>query len=318
MAEVRLVEDPAECRRLWQRVMPAELVTDEWSFRACFEAAYRRPRCFIVAEDGAGICGLLPLSWIEEAGYYGYFPGETWQGKTWLEQNRLIARDGQVLSAMLAACPGRYHLRYLLAGGVAPAAPVDEIGYVFSPRQYDYEMDGYFREFSSKSARRIRAEIDALMQRDGHLRHDAASDFDLLVELNLRRYGPDSYFADRRFRDGFGAVMRWLSERGRLRLTTVILAGEVAAVDLGCVYRGVYTLLGGGTNACFPGVAKLINVHHMEYACRQRLEQVDFLCGDFYWKTQFHLTPRPLHLLSDLTPSSACLSEVTVEHAAHG
>ena len=90
MSHVRIVDDPIECRQLWECVMPAELVTDDWSFRACFEAQYRRPSCFIVAEDGVRICGLLPLSWIEEADCYGYFPGETWHGKTWLEQNRLI------------------------------------------------------------------------------------------------------------------------------------------------------------------------------------------------------------------------------------
>ena len=69
---------------------------------------------------------------------------------------------------------------------------------------------------------------------------------------------------------------------------------------MACLYRGTYTVLAGGTAAAFPGVAKLINFHHLERACRERFQLVDFLCGDFTWKIMFHLTPRPLYLLSNL------------------
>jgi hypothetical protein len=88
----------------------------------------------------------------------------------------------------------------------------------------------------------------------------------------------------------------------------VLINDEPAAVDMGCLYNGVYTLMAGGTNSRFPGVAKLINLHHMERACRERMHQVDFLCGDFNWKKLFHLTPRPLFKLSNLhtdTPVAA-------------
>ncbi|UCF93222.1 MAG: GNAT family N-acetyltransferase, partial [Desulfobacterales bacterium] len=100
--------------------------------------------------------------------------------------------------------------------------------------------------------------------------------------------------------ESFRSLAHFLQAKGWLRFTTVLIAGEPAAVDLGCLYRGVYTLLAGGTNLHFPGVAKLINLHHMQRACRERMQQVDFLCGDFNWKKLFHLTPRPLFLLSNL------------------
>ena len=74
---------------------------------------------------------------------------------------------------------------------------------------------------------------------------------------------------------------------------------------MGCLYGGVCTLLAGGTNKAFPGIAKLINVHHMMRGCRERMECLDFLCGDFSWKKLFHLTPRPLYLLSNVS-HAAC------------
>ena len=64
---------------------------------------------------------------------------------------------------------------------------------------------------------------------------------------------------------------------------------------MGALWKGTYTVLAGGTDADFPGVAKLINLHHVEWACLQRLTMVDFLCGNFNWKEGFHLTPRRLY-----------------------
>jgi hypothetical protein len=268
--------------------------------RGCFHEHYRRPACFVVARDGEQLCGLLPLSWIEETGRYGYFPGETWKGRTWLEQNRILARDADVLQRLLAHIPGKYQLRYLLPEGVADAdgCVIDEVGYLFHPPRYDYDLENYYREFAHRNVKRLRREVAALAERLT-VRHDHAADLEPLVALNTSRFGVASYFADPRFTASFRTLVGLLRDRGWLRLTTILDGDTEAAVDLGGVYRDAYTLLGGGTHAAYPGVAKLINLHHMERACRERLTQVDFLCGDFSWKTLFHLSPRPLYMLAD-------------------
>ncbi len=300
MLHIECVDDLRACRRLWEQAFPREYLTDLWDVRGCFHEHYRRPACFVVARDGEQLCGLLPLSWIEETERYGYFPGETWKGRTWLEQNRILARDADVLPQLLARIPGQYQLRYLLPENVADAqgSVIDEIGYLFHPPRYDYDMERYYREFAHRNVKRLRREVTALAQRLS-FRHDHAADLEALIELNLGRFGDASYFADSRFTESFRTLMAWLRERGWLRLTTILDGDTAAAVDLGGVYGGAYTLLGGGTHADYAGVAKLINLHHMEHACRERYTQVDFLCGDFSWKTLFHLTPRPLYMLAD-------------------
>jgi len=309
----RAVTDPDECQGAWKRAVPAEMVSDLWEVRDCFQRHFRRPAHFIVAEDGptnGEVRGFLPLSWIEEVHCYGYFPGETWHGKTWLEQNRIVAADEDTLAELLGNCPGDYHLRYLIPRdyGDSDHQAVDEVGYLFLPPQYDYDMENYFQEFSHKSAKRIRRELDAFSASGVSYRHDELSDFDWLVELNVGRFGKDSYFYDLRFREGFRSLMHFLHDKGWLRLTALLIGGETAAVDIGCVYRGTYTLLAGGTHDGHPGVAKLINVHHMTRACQERFEAVDFLCGAFSWKQLFHLKPRPLYLLSSV-PAEVSLPE---------
>ena len=201
---------------------------------------------------------------------------------------------------MLSPCK----LRYLLPWGEPEESDftVDEVGYLFLPSRYDYDLKNYYEEFSHKSLKRIRKELAGLEAQGITYRYDTFSDFDLMMEMSLQRFGSSSYFCDDRFRMSFQSLARLLAELGWLRFTTVLIGGEPAAIDMGCVYRNVYTVLAGGTTARFPGVAKLINLHHLEKACAERFDHIDFLCGDFHWKTMFHLTPRPLYLLSNLTP----------------
>ena len=294
---INTVADLSHCRQLWRRLVPVQSLFDLWEVRACFQEQYGyRPR-FLVAEDGSGVHGLLALSEIEDHGYCGCFPGETWGGKTWLEQNRIIADTAEVRQQLLEACSTETHLRYLVMEEDASEqiCDVDEIGYLFHPAEYDFCFENYLQAFSGKSRKRLRRELADLEAGGVAYRHDDSHDIDRLFDLNLQAFGGRSYFADERFLSAFRSLVQLLSDRGWLRITTVILDGAVAAIDMGAVYRGAYTVLAGGTDTRFPGVAKLINLYHMELACRERLHAVDFLCGDFGWKERFHLTARPLY-----------------------
>jgi len=304
MGSVRVVGDLEECESLWRTAFEERTLYDLWEVRLLFHKTFQRPLHFVVMEENGIVAGMLPLSWIEESHGFGYFPGETWHGKTWLEQNRILCRDENMMDELLSQCNADYHIRYLRSVPCLPLADqkVDEIGYLFYPPRYEYDFENYFEEFSGKSAKRLRRELADFMGRGISFRHDAPSDFDDLVGLNLERFGEHSYFHDPRFEAGFRALQEFLLEKGWLRMTTVLVNDTVAAVDMGCVRQGVYTLLAGGTHGGFPGVAKVINLHHMKWACQEKMKEVDFLCGDFSWKTLFHLSKKPLYLLSSSIP----------------
>ena len=299
MYHIRVVTDRGECRSLWEKVFPREFVSDLWEVRECFDRHYRHEPCFIAAEDRGEVRGLLPLSLNGDSGLYNFFPGETWAGKTWLEQNRIVTDSQRMLRDMLAAVPGPYHLRYLRPAAAAanPYEQVDEIGYLFCPPKYGCDMDRYFGEFSHKTAKKLRRELAGWDERNISWRFDDPNDFELLVAMSIGRYGQSSYFYDPRFLDSFRHLRDFLAGRGWLRMVTIMVDGTPAATDLGSVYNGTLTMLAGGTHGDYPGVAKLINVHHMTWACEQKLDRVDFLCGDFNWKAMFHLSPVPLYLL---------------------
>ena len=304
MISVRVVSDNAECRALWQKMIPQEYLSDLWQVRESFHRHYQRDHFFVVAEENNQPVGLLPLSWIPEESYYGYFPGEVWHGLTWIEQNRLIARDQEVFDFMfdwLHKQKISYHLRYLLESPFMDQnnSAVDEIGYLFHPPKYDYQMDKYFEEFSRKSYKAIHKEIKNFEEQGLNYRTDCLEDFEEMIRLNKDRFGESSYFTDERFSAGFRDVMRFCHANGMLRMVTANVRNEIAAVDMGIVYNGTYTLLAGGTNENFRGIAKIINLYHMQHSCLEQFQLVDFLCGNFSWKTMFHLTPRPLYLMSN-------------------
>lgn len=304
MLKVRAVEELEECSRVWKKVWPQKCFFDLWHVRACFASSYKRRPYFVVVEQDRNIVGLLALSWVEGSQYFGHFPGETYQSKTWLEQNRIPAQSPEILSVLLDNVPGPYHLRYLagntLLKDLSPLA-VDEVGYLFFPGNYDFSFQTYMQSFSGKSRKKLGRELAGLEELGVSYRFNHVADIQQLYQMNLDSFGLWSYFADPRFLASFEKMIQWLSQHNMLRITTLMLGGTVAAIDIGAVWENTYTVVAGATDPEFPGVAKMINFHHLQWSCKQRFKNVDFLCGDFGWKKRFHLTSRPLYEINRQT-----------------
>ena len=281
---------------------------DMWSVREAFALSYSRPPYFIVAERGAKVSGLLPLCWIEESQCFGYFPGETWRGKTWIEQNKLWATGHNTARMLLEAVPEAAHLRYLTEEpwhSDEEAVSEDEVGYLFYPGHYHFDSKRYWMEFSRKSRKQLAREMATISSMGASFRYDHLPDVSIMFRMNLDSFWEHSYFKDPRFLGAFETLINRLRKSGMLRITTVLLGGKVAAVDIGAVWNNTYTVLAGGTHPDFTGVAKLINFHHIDWACKKRFDSVDFLCGDFGWKKRFHLAARPLFEIRLPAPDTA-------------
>ena len=298
MGSIRICDDLEQCKLLWQEALRGDSVFHLWEIRDCFQHTFHRTPFFIVCEDADGLSGLLPLSRVDETGTFAFFPGETWHGRTWLEQNRIVARSPEVFQALLEAVPADAHIRYVEGECIPPSsigASVDEIGYLFLPKKYAFSFEAYLSGFPRKTLKRLQRELNSLRERGVTFRHNCRRDIEQLFRMNVEAFGEDSYFYDSRFLHGFERLIAELDRRGALRVTTALVSGTIAAIDVGAVWRKAYTVLAGGTNPDFPGVAKLINFHHLEVACHEHFDSVDFLCGDFGWKRRFRLVARPLY-----------------------
>jgi len=291
-----IITDPERCRQAWEKYWPVQDIFDIWAVRQCFNTAFKRPLSFHLIEDKGRVVGFLPLSIVEETGEYVFFPGETWRGKTWLEQNRIIAQSPDVFNTLCDSVPGPLNLRYLrghpFLDGLAQARP-DETGYLFYPRIYDFSMDNFWLTFPGKTRKKLKADVKKMEARQLTWRYNHLPDLAEMFRLNMAAFTSDSYFSDARFYRSFERFAAYLKDMGMLRVTTAIVEEKIAAVDMGAVFNNTYTVVAGGTHPDFPGIAKVINLHHLEWACHNRMEAVDFLCGSFNWKERFHLSPRP-------------------------
>jgi len=297
MAKTRFVTDLESCRALWKALIKPKNVFDLWSFRSCFQKHFRSRPSFLVLEDNRGIVGMVPICYAEEQDMFLFFPGEVWKGKTWIERTAIHLRDDHRLSNLFNACPERTYLRYidLPNGHVPETLSVDEIGYVLYPERLHFEMSHYRERFSGKKIKSLMKTIESLVCQNSTFHMNRLEDFDLLVNMSLNRFGPDSYLWDERFRDGFREVMLFLYRRGLLRMVSLEIRGKTVAIDLGALWNNVYTVFLGGTDPETPGVAKVMNMHHIEFAFQQGLSKIDFLCGDFHWKKLWHLDEEPLY-----------------------
>jgi hypothetical protein len=295
--KVRICADLEEGRRFWRKLWTQQNLFDLWEIRLCFQKFFERLPHFIVAEEQNRPVGFLPLSWIEEADSFGYFPGETWGDRTWLEQNRIPAAWLPVRQALWDAAPENTELRYLHQETATslPGMSIDEIGYHFYPQRHHYDFDDYWMLFSRKSRKQIRRELEKFEAMGCQYHLNSWEDITWMFEANLKTYGTSSYFYDSRFMNGFDSMLSFLARHRMLRVTTIRIHGRRAAVDVGAIFRNRYTVLAGGTDPEFLGIAKMINLFHIKWGCTQHFERIDFLCGDFGWKKRFHLHPHPLY-----------------------
>ena len=302
MLRIQAFQDLESCVQLWERFWAKRCVFDLWEVRSCFMRHYNRRNFFFVSESPRGKHNFMPLSWIDEEEYFGQFPGETWKGKTWLEQNKIITADPKFLDALMENLGGKILIRYIadteLFSFYDNMFSLDEVGYLFIPAQYGYSFDNYFKTFSKKTRKKLNHELKMLHERNVHYRYNYMPDIDWMFQKNLSVYEDDSYFYDRRFLRAFIDIIEFLKNNDLLILSSVLIGERLAAVDVGALWNNHYTVLAGGVDREFQGIAKLINFHHLELACKGKFDVVDFLCGDFNWKSRFHLTPRPLYKLS--------------------
>jgi hypothetical protein len=285
-----------ECERLWHLLIRPKSISDLWEFRLCFQRYFDHRPCFLLLEDREGIAGMVPLSYVENMDLFVFFPGELWKNKTWIERTPIYVREPSLFPEVLRSCPDRTYLRYMdvLESLDVSGFSVDEIGYVLYPRDLGLDLTRYRARFSNKKIKAILKEIRSYTENTASFHLNRLEDFDRIVDMSVKYYGKDSYLHHSRFREGFRDIMYFLQHGGWLRMISLEIQGETVAVDLGALWRGTYTVFLGGADRGFPGVAKAMNMHHIEFACEKGISKVDFLCGDFHWKKLWHLDPEPL------------------------
>lgn len=309
-----------EIEAVWRSLMPASHLFNNWDVRLAFHNAFQREPLGIIARRDNMPVGILPLSFIPDAGYYGYFPGETWQDKTWLEQNIIPYDRPDLLRLLWDAAPFNTNLRYLRYSSASNiyGFEKDEYNYFIHPGRYHYNMDNFFQSFNGKSRKKIFHEINRYEESSTRILNGLQRDIDWMISENLKTFGDLSYFADRKFQKGFSNLIDFLVRINALIIFKIEFQGKVAAVDVGALYKNTYTIIAGAVDREFPGISKIINLHHIRWGFNQKFWILDFLCGDFNWKKRFRLMESPLFRVHKGSPAVSraaeyCMTETVFE-----
>ena len=205
MIRKKVITDFEACARLWNSLIPAHHLSDLWEVRLCFHRHYRNRLHFLLFEDRRWIVGMLPFVYLVEGDKYVFFPGETWNGKTWLERTPIFCRRPEDFGHLLSECPDRTYLRYIDSEQSSSAAEldVDETAYLLYPPEFNFDLAIYYQRFAWKKLKAIKKEIAAFIGPESSWHLNRLTDYDLLVEMNLNRFGETSYFYDSRFAESF-------------------------------------------------------------------------------------------------------------------
>ena len=88
MLRFKTVTDERECRELWEKFSPKQVLWDFWDFRFCFHGKNFNFN-FILGLEGESEIGLLPLVFDKNCSTYTYF------GDTFPEQNKFLLQDNK-------------------------------------------------------------------------------------------------------------------------------------------------------------------------------------------------------------------------------
>lgn len=301
-----------QCEHLWKTFISPRCISDLWEFRLCFHKHFQHKPVFLVVEDHKGIAGLVPMSYVQKLDTYCMFPGEMWNNRTWLERTPVYVRDDYSINDLLKVCPENSYLRYLEISDRSMDCDLseDETGYVMYPGDMDYNIDNYFKRFSNKKFKAINKVIRSYSDYGYEIFLDRLEDYDRLVEMSIQQFGSRSFMYDIRFQRSFNDVLKFLNNKKMLRMISCVIDGELAAVDIGGIYKGIYTVFLGGTDNRFPGIAKFMNMNHIQYSFSERLHKVDFLCGDFHWKLLWHLDQEVLYRFEPFSSAGDRVSDI--------
>jgi hypothetical protein len=101
---------------------------------------------------------MIPLVYLAERDKYVFFPGEVWNGKTWLERTSVFCRRPEDLGYFLSECPDRTYLRYINGDQASSLAEldVDETAYLLHPPEFNFDLDLYYQRFVWKKLKAIK------------------------------------------------------------------------------------------------------------------------------------------------------------------
>lgn len=289
--KVQIVSDLHRAKELWDEFSPKKTLFDTWEFRLAFYNGYKYTPHFILLKTEAEHQALLPLWYEADEKRYVFF------GSVWQEENNFFVKDPIFSPLILSISPTPLYLNALSADSIGQTN--DFVEFESDDPKFILDLttissvEDFLATMKKKRRYNLRRDWKLIDSKKPEILFDNFSDLDSLIDLSIKRFaqkGEDTDWEDPRRTEAFRQVVA-LGQKGesyKIRMITVKIGGEVAAVDLIAMYNDCYYPLKCGYDvANFPGIGNYVNLFEIKDALSLGCKKMDFLEIDYGWKNKW-------------------------------
>ena len=291
MIEIRVIKDLAEAKAIWNELSPNETIYDLWDFRYPFYLSNPQEVRFYAAYDENRPVALLPLQYCVGPDILEFF------AEDFMDNNRPFFAPGYeyLLPQLFEQNFGKSLKIYDLDGvdEYVKALPIEDYVYFINLAGLN-SFDDYLKQaFPDRHKRENFKRLFTLLERDHDIKviPNNFSDLELIMDLNVKRFGTDSYLNTTKERQAFHDLIKLPLD---WRMTTVIVDGVKQAGSLAVVYKNIYYYLVVGSDLSQnPNVFKYLTKLNLESALASQAKIFNCSLGDCNWKSHWHMDKYP-------------------------
>lgn len=293
MLNFKTIKEENECKRVWEKFSPNEVLWDIWDYRMCFHTSNFNFN-FILGLQGDTEVGLLPLVYDTVSQVYTYF------GDTFPEQNRFLVNDKKLIPDFIKACPKGTTLYYIdnLEGQYFNFIP-GEKRYFLDISKFDNNFEKYIDSFTKKHRKNIKYDLKKISEKGCKIHKNSIPDFDILVDFNKAKFGEESNYADPEEIKVVKRIIDTALKKNMLDLLSIELEGKIEAVGLGVYYNKCYYVISVGRDVNVKNLGKFLIAEEIKSAIDLGCSEIDFLSTESKWKELWNLDSEMMYEYHD-------------------
>lgn len=288
----KIISEKKEAEKIWRELSKNENAYDDWQFRDAFHAPTDFPLFFYCGFMDQELIGFLPLQYNTKKNFLEFFAG------SFMEYNHVFLKVGYEKHArdfyahVLKNAKKNLHLRDMTdASSELENFEEYDSTYTLKLKEVGTLENFLEKRFSSKSRGNLRKKLRKIEESKVEIIENNSRDIDLLMDLNQKRFGEESSFADLNQRESFHSLLKlpfdWL-------LQTFIVNDKKEAVALSLLYKNIFMYIMAGTDLeNVPNLGSYVIVKVLEKAFASKMEILDAGRNPSGWKDRWHLDAHP-------------------------
>lgn len=282
---IKKITEIEEAKDVWMKLNYQLDMDDDWLLRELYWELFKFPIIFYVAYVNDEPVGLLALQNNTNKGHFEFFGG------SWFENNRIYVKKGneEIRRKLFDAIEEPVKLEWMEheIEGIEPEM-LDEKFRL--PLKDLTSIDDYINKFwSGKSRQNLKAQMRKIALNDIQIIEDNYEDYDLMVELNKKRFGEDSRFQNFERAE----FIRKVIKNFNMKMITIIVNGRKESIGLSLLYKNGYIGLNSGTNNEINGLGKFLILQRIQQAINSGADFYDARSASLGWKEQFGFIGKP-------------------------